>query len=253
MSYIKYNHHKSFIIKNTSNNSSAEFFLFTQSIVHPKNRQVFAIDIATNFNHNSKENINTEEFFNTISDDFFKELISIQVEELNINKEKINSKGIIASINCPFNLLSDNDFIKKIVSLSKVNIALEITDFKNGVITDSIKKSIEILKSKGHELWLDDFMSEDIPINVLHMLNWDRVKIDKTFIYQNLNNISIMSALHHHVSNNSLKAMIFKGIESDYQHDEISKLNCLCQGFLYRPPFTLGNISELSHKLENTF
>jgi len=244
MSYITTQHHNYITIKNVNNNSSAEFTLLAQSIVNPKNRTVFALEITTSFNHNSKSNINTEAFFNTISDDFVKNLILIQIKELNLSESKINSKKIIASINCPFSLLSDCAFIKQAVSLSKVRIAFEINNFKSTTITESTKTSIGLLKERGHELWLDNFMSEEMPINALHMLVWDRVKIDRTFIYQHMNNNSIISALYNFVSHSSLKNLIFEGIESDYQHDQVAKLNCLCQGFLYCKPFSLESIRE---------
>ena len=144
-------------------------------------------------------------------------------------------------------------FIKEAISLSKVRIAFEINNFKNSIITDNAKESIRLLKEQNHELWLDNFMSEDIPINVLHMLVWDRVKIDRTFIYQHMNNHSIVSALYHFVSKNSLKSLIFEGIESDYQHDRVARLNCLCQGFLYCKPFSLENIWEQQFELHPAF
>ncbi|QUM88119.1 EAL domain-containing protein [Moritella sp. 36] len=244
MSYIKIQNHNSVTIKNINNNSSADFTLLTQSIINPKNKQVFALEVTTSFNHNSKKNINTEEFFKTISDDFVKELILIQIEELNMCEYKLNSERIIASINCPFSLLFDSVFVKEVVSLSKVRFAFEICNFKSNTITDSAKRSIRILKSQGHELWLDNFMSEEIPIDALHILRWDRVKIDRTFIYKHMNNHSIVSALYHFVSKNSFKNLIFEGIESDYQHDQIAKLDCLCQGFLYCKPFSLENIQD---------
>ncbi|KXO14062.1 hypothetical protein AKG98_126 [Moritella sp. JT01] len=244
MSYIKVQNHNSVTIKNINNNSAADFTLLAQSIVNPKNKQVFALEITTSFNHNSKGNINTEEFFKTISGDFVKELILIQIEELNMSEYKLNSERIIASINCPFSLLSDSVFVKEVVSLSKVRFAFEICNFKSNTITDSAKRSIRILKSQGHELWLDNFMSEETPIDVLHILLWDRVKIDRTFIYKHMNNHSIVLALYHLVSKNSLNNLIFEGIESDYQHDRVAKLNCLCQGFLYCRSFNLESIRE---------
>ena len=253
MSYIQTQHHNAVTIKNIHNNSSAEFTLLAQPIVNPKNRELFAIEITTSFNHNSEKNINTEAFFSSISDDFVRKLILIQIEELNRSEYKINEKKIITSINCPFSLLSDYMFIKEAISLSKVRIAFEINNFKNSIITDNAKESIRLLKEQNHELWLDNFMSEDIPINVLHMLVWDRVKIDRTFIYQHMNNHSIVSALYHFVSKNSLKSLIFEGIESDYQHDRVARLNCLCQGFLYCKPFSLENIWEQQFELHPAF
>ncbi len=244
MSYIKTQNHNSVTIKNINNNSSADFTLLAQSIVDPKNKQVLALEITTSFNHDSKKNINTEAFFKTISDDFVKELIIIQIEELNMSEYKLNSERIIASINCPFSLLSDSVFVKEVVSLSKVRFAFEICNFTSNKITDSVKRSIRILKSQGHELWLDNFMSEETPIDVLHILFWDRVKVDRTFIYKHMNNHSIVSALYHFVSKNSFKNLIFEGIESDYQHDRVAKLNCLCQGFLYCRSFNLESIRE---------
>ncbi|QFI36526.1 EAL domain-containing protein [Moritella marina ATCC 15381] len=242
MPYIKTLHHNSVIIKNIENDSSAEFNLLAQSIVSPKNRKLFALEITSNFNHHSKNNVNIERFFDSIPDDFLKELMLIKIEALNKNESIINADNIIASIHCPFNLLSDNEFIKKIISLSKVRLAFEINSFIENTLNDNAKYSITLLKDQGHELWLDNFTSEDIPINVLKIIMWDRVKIDKTFMYKHMNNNSIFSALYDFVSNNSLKKLIFKGIESDYQHDRVTKLNCLCQGFLYCKPFNLESI-----------
>jgi len=160
----------------------------------------------------------------------------------NKNESIINHDNIIASIHCPFSLLSDNEFIKKIISLSKVKLAFEINNFIESTLNNDARHSVTLLKEQGHELWLDNFTSEDIPINILKMIMWDRVKIDKTFMYNHMNNNSIFSALYNFVSNNSLKSLIFKGIESDYQHDKLTKLNCLCQGFLYCKSFNLESI-----------
>ena len=94
MSYIQTQHHNAVTIKNIHNNSSAEFTLLAQPIVNPKNRELFAIEITTSFNHNSEKNINTEAFFSSISDDFVRKLILIQIEELNRSEYKINEKKL---------------------------------------------------------------------------------------------------------------------------------------------------------------
>lgn len=243
MFYTKIKNKNSFILKNNTNNSSAEFTLVAQPIVQPKSRNVIAIEVLTNLISSSDGTINAEDFFSDISNEFIKSLIMIQIEELNNIKIAINSKNIVASINIPFDLLSDIEFIKLIINKSQVKIALEVTNFKNSTLmTDSIKKSVSIIKEHGFELWLDDFTSEDIPSNALYLLKWDRVKIDKTFIYRHINNHSLISDLLSYISNFSFNSVVFEGIESDYQNDQISKFNVLCQGYLYSRPLRLSHM-----------
>ncbi|QUM84737.1 MULTISPECIES: EAL domain-containing protein [unclassified Moritella] len=243
MFYTKIKNKNSFILKNTTNNSSAEFYLVAQPIVQPKSRNVVAIEVLTNLISSSNGTIHAEDFFSDISNEFIKSLIMIQIEELNNIKIAINSKNIVASINIPFDLLSDIELIKSIINKSQVKIALEVTNFKNStVMTDNIKKSVSIIKEHGFELWLDDFTSEDIPSNALYLLKWDRVKIDKTFIYRHINNHSLISDLLNYISNFSFNSIVFEGIESDYQNDQISKFNCLCQGYLYSRPLRLSHM-----------
>jgi len=243
MFYTKIKNKNSFILKNNTNNSSAEFYLVAQPIVQPKSRNVIAIEVLTNLISSSNGTIHAEDFFSDISNEFIKSLIMIQIEELNNIKIAINSKNIVASINIPFDLLSDIELIKSIINKSQVKIALEVTNFKNStVMTDNIKKSVSIIKEHGFELWLDDFTSEDIPSNALYLLKWDRVKIDKTFIYRHINNHSLISDLLNYISNFSFNSIVFEGIESDYQNDQISKFNCLCQGYLYSRPLRLSHM-----------
>ncbi|QUM80474.1 EAL domain-containing protein [Moritella sp. 5] len=243
MFYTKIKNKNSFILKNNTNNSSAEFYLVAQPIVQPKSRNVIAIEVLTNLISSSNGTIHAEDFFSDISNEFIKSLIMIQIEELNNIKVAINSKNIVASINIPFDLLSDIEFIRLIINKSQVKVALEVTNFKNSTLmTDNIKKSVSIIKEHGFELWLDDFTSEDIPSNALYLLKWDRVKIDKTFIYRHINNHSLISDLLNYVSNFSFNSIVFEGIESDYQNDQISKFNCLCQGYLYSRPLRLSHM-----------
>ncbi|CCO44059.1 EAL domain-containing protein [Vibrio nigripulchritudo] len=204
----------------------AKFFL--QPIINPHTMKTVAFEFLTRFDY---KNVNIEDFFSVVSDDVAKRLLRRQVDEIN-RVSCMNS--YIFSLNVNARILADGPFINELVGSLNTRVAFELT---TEPASDSEKKrvlkSIKLLKELGHYIWLDDYLSESITDALLNLVNWDLVKIDKSVLYQHLEQPDEMFDVVCNASDFGRRYVIIEGVETGYQHDKLTGYKCLHQGFYY--------------------
>lgn len=218
-----------------------KFSIYFQSIVCPVTRLEYAYELLTRF---KDPDIDVECFFEHVDHDFKKMLLKTQANKIN---EICLSNRSLFTINCCSSVLSDYQFIKSVFSKLKKKVAVELTSMpKNKIESDRILKSMTELKTLGHQIWLDDYLSKAVPIHSLEYFNWDIVKIDKEFINKNINNQEEISRVISESSSFGRRRFVVEGIETSEQHKILLKYKGLCQGFYYGKPMRVGELLSVS-------
>jgi len=228
-------------VVDTLDGSKLKLSFYLQPISHPRTRKNYAFEFLTRF---ESQGVEIERFFKNTTTDFIKTIIKLQVNE--INKISMPSSTLF-TVNCCASTLADNEFVRLISSKLIRPIAIELTSMPE---TDSEWKralqSIIELKKHGHQIWLDDYLSEDIPQTALGFVDWDLVKIDKELIHQHIDNPDYMRDVVSEVSDFGRRKIVFEGVETEYQHKALLKYKGLHQGYFYGRPMESGNLLRVS-------
>lgn len=127
-------------------------------------------------------------------------------------------------------------------------ICLEITE--NALISDpaAAQRIIESLKNQGISLALDDFGTGFSSIRHLRMLPFDKLKIDRSFVF----NVDTDGSAHRLISAiirlaESLQlSVVAEGVESAAIRDTLNELGCTeAQGYLFGCPLSANETNEM--------
>ena len=157
------------------------------------------------------------------------------------------------SINLSRNYLDKNDFIERIeFIINKYEIPKELIEFEVTESTlvgnsEKLKENIDILKSRGYKILLDDFGVGYSSIKTISDINFDTLKIDKSFIdgigderWESIINYTI------HLSKSLNMNIIAEGIETKEQYQFLLKCNCdEFQGYYFNKPMNSNEFSRL--------
>lgn len=119
---------------------------------------------------------------------------------------------------------------------------------------EGIKSTIEILKNNGFKIAIDDFGIEYANLNMLEIVAFDIIKLDKYFA-DNISKSKINNEVIKFLSNITLltnKYFIIEGVEETYQIDEIKNIhhnNLYIQGYFYSKPLPLKELEKFTVKL----
>ena len=162
-------------------------------------------------------------------------------------------KDLIISVNISGKHLSDETLIDdvrkalEISQLSSSSLKLEITE---SIAMEHPEKTIEILKQLkklGIKLSIDDFGTGYSSLNYLHLLPFDTLKIDRSFVNdvgENGENSEILRTIISLAKNLSL-GVIAEGIETESQFSLLRSLECeYGQGYLMSKPLPQNVIEE---------
>ena len=129
------------------------------------------------------------------------------------------------------------------------HICLEITE---GVLLDNsetMRRQLSELKQLGFKIVLDDFGTGYSSLSYLHQYNFDRIKIDKSFI-QGLDGVMQSPAIVQAVialSHMSGADVVAEGVETPEQYEFLKEAGCdLIQGFYFFEPLPLTDLLELT-------
>ncbi|WP_038125425.1 EAL domain-containing protein [Vibrio nigripulchritudo] len=204
----------------------ARFFL--QPIIDPSSMKTIAFEFLTRFDC---KHINVEDFFSSVSDKVAKRLLMLQAEEAN----RLGCMNTyVFSLNVNASVLADESFIAELLDGLNTKVAFELTNTPaNDTEKKRVLKSIKMLRTLGHYIWLDDYLSEDIPESLLNLINWDLVKIDKSVLNRHLEHRDKMLDLVCDVSDFGRRYVIIEGVETSHHHEKLVGYKCLHQGFYY--------------------
>ena len=123
---------------------------------------------------------------------------------------------------------------------------VEITERDMATATGRFNEQLRNLRTRGYQLWLDDFGSGYSSLNVFSSFDIDLIKFDMELIQDldsrnglNRKIISAMVQIAHGMGIHTLA----EGVETPQQRDFLKEVGCeLSQGFLYRRPESLNTI-----------
>ncbi|EGQ9363315.1 EAL domain-containing protein, partial [Vibrio parahaemolyticus] len=209
-----------------------EFLL--QPIYFPKNGQTVYYEALSSVISDSGEHLNSEAFFETINDEFIKTVLLLQMEHF--SQSNSISQDILLNVN--LSSLKDDDFIESIIKRNKSNkYHIEVNEIDTPVRDVKILKNIKRLQKSGIYIILDDYYHEnEIAHLSLGVIDWDYIKIDKSFLLYNSGNDDCLKALIFVISPYCKNGLIIEGVETYFQNEFVKKYNLLAQGYYYSRP-----------------
>ncbi|XAM37653.1 Phytochrome-like protein cph2 [Terrisporobacter petrolearius] len=175
--------------------------------------------------------------------------------EMISNYKYYENKDFYISINLSFQELENDDFINKIIEIANKNnikngsICLEILENIHVKDLEGIEYTIEALKKNGFKIAIDDFGIEYANLNMLEIVEFDIIKLDKYFA-DNISKSKINNEVIKFLSNITLltnKYFIIEGVEEKYQIDEIKNIhhnNLYIQGYFYSKPLPIEELEK---------
>lgn len=157
------------------------------------------------------------------------------------------------SINLSRNYLDKIDFIDRLESMihaydiPKKYIEFEVTESSLVADGEKLKENIEILRSRGYKIHLDDFGVGYSSIKTISDINFDTLKIDKSFIdgigeerWESIVNYTI------HLAKSLNMKIVAEGIETKEQYEFLMDCNCdAFQGYFFHKPMNSNEFSNL--------
>ena len=140
------------------------------------------------------------------------------------------------------------EVIRKVLDVTKLKphlLELEITENMIMKNTGRTVKMIQILKSMGVKISIDDFGTGFSSLSYIKEFNTDSLKIDKSFVKdigKNTNGESIINAIIS-MAHSLEMIVVAEGVETEQQLEFLSSKNCNeVQGFLFSRPIRADEI-----------
>lgn len=226
-----------------------EFDVYYQNKVSIKANEVVGVEALARWNSKVLGFVSPSVFIPSIDKanltaKFSKLIIKKVLNDYPRLKEKFK-KDITVSINISPLFFFEKDFTKFVTDAVKSsgvnpnNVILEITEdiFINDF--DSIKKIISELRSFGIKISLDDFGTGYSSLNYLKNVDFDELKIDKSFIQGVLTderNSELLKAIDH-IARIYDYSVVAEGVETQEQLEKIINSNFdIVQGYIYSRP-----------------
>jgi EAL domain-containing protein (putative c-di-GMP-specific phosphodiesterase class I) len=232
------------IIKKGSTYAELDFLV--QPIVDTESSEIKYFEVLSRVSKHSGEQLNSEDFFSEIDDEFIK-LVSIH----QIYYFQRHGIGKEFSINLTMSTLLDEQFILSLLSFKKKNFILEINDVNHDVRCTILLNNIAKLQRSGIKIWLDDYYHEYNSANLTFgLITWDRIKIDKSVLHHNSDVSLLADSIYYVLQPYCKDGLIFEGIESSFQHNVVKGENILGQGYYYAYPDTLNSFEDNTFQLK---
>ncbi len=214
-------------------------FLF-QPILDLKTKKIKHLEVLSKVLSESGEVYHNEDFFSNADDEFIK-LVSLY--QLKYCSTKCIKTPL--TINLTLSCLKDYFFLKEIIDIDNITFGIEITEINCDFNCSKIKNSFSLLKRHNIDLFLDDYYHKNDSANLsLGFVDWDYIKIDKSFLFYNFDDFSSLNHLMNVISPYAKKGLILEGVETNIQHNAVKNLDVSVQGFYYSPPKSWDEINK---------
>ncbi|KJG24606.1 EAL domain-containing protein [Photobacterium angustum] len=215
-----------------------------QPITENCKSKVYAFECLSTVKIQSDITVDNEVFFCSHSTSIIKDICLQQIGHF---KSVYYDNVPLISYNMPISCLLDKYFVGKLLSNAKMPIALEITEFDIEVNQVSklltISENISRLQGKGMKLWFDDFYYNcSKHLFWLGLINWDVVKMDKSYIHTYYDSCHLSHFLKQLANENT--DVVLEGIESQYIYDLIKNHNVKLQGYYISYPKMQSELDE---------
>ena len=222
-----------------------QFEVYYQPQVSSSSGHIIGVEALLRWNHPDK-GLLSPLFFMTVAEetgiivelgDWVLEQAISEVKEWLDNGLDIERLGI----NFSNKQIEQGDFVDKIVKALKKHqfpgekLEIEITE---SMLMNNIEHTVEKLDELhrvGVHVAIDDFGTGYSSLSLLQKLPIHRLKIDRSFIHEMVENEdqSIIEAIAHMARGLKLE-MVAEGVEQEYQLDYLRNLDCpVVQGFIY--------------------
>ncbi len=246
------------------NKKNDNFILYYQPIVNSNNNEVVGFESLLRLKYKNNKILPPSCFIKDIKvSDMFVEMNLWILERVIYDYKVISNyncyknKDFYISINLSFEELENEYFVNKIIEIANENkikpgsICLEIVEKIGIKDLKNIKTTIKNLKNNGFKIAIDDFGIEYANLNILEIIEFDIIKLDKYFA-DNIVKSKINNEVIKFMSNITLitnKYFVIEGVEENYQIEEIKKIchnNIYIQGYFYSKPIPIEEIKEFT-------
>lgn len=166
-------------------------------------------------------------------------------------------ENLIMSVNISGKHFTEGSLVKDVVKalddskLSPFSLKLEITESTAMENAEQTIEVLEKLKKIGIQLSMDDFGTGYSSLSYLHRLQFDYLKIDRSFVYnvgENGENSEILQTIMSLAKNLKMR-VIAEGIETENQLLLLQNLGCdYGQGYLMSKPLQKDQMEKLLYK-----
>ncbi len=129
---------------------------------------------------------------------------------------------------------------------------MEINDFSLDENSDYqlIVNRLNKIQKNGIEIWLDDFShTSDEMVKTIGTINWDRIKIDRSYLTHNYIFTYDLKSLLNSLNPFTSKGFILEGVELEIHADFAKANNILSQGYYYSSPKVLDFINHCTEEI----
>jgi len=171
-------------------------------------------------------------------------------------KEKFGIEFVMSINVSPVQILQRDfvDIVKRVVRETDINteyMTLEITESLFLEATILLEDTIEQLHNMGIKLSLDDFGTGYASLTYLRQINFDNLKIDKTFvdgIFENIKDHKIIGTIVNLVHNLDM-TVIAEGVETRKQYEYLKEISAdIIQGYIFSTPLTMEDLVKFIKK-----
>jgi len=235
-----------------------EFIMYYQPIVDFKKEKIAKLEALARWNHPEKGILSPWYFINRIErmsivHEFAYMVIEAVFKDYNdfMRTRYCTNNPVSISINVSPQQLFDDEFttvlaqLMKRYSIPRGAINIEVTEsFFEGDFTRSLKVVQEI-KEAGCLISMDDFGTEYSTLSKLHTINFDEIKLDKSFVDNIMTSaisLSITKMLVE-ISEKNGYELVAEGVETEEQLRLLTDYGCnLFQGYYFYKPISKNDI-----------
>lgn len=254
--------HRQFIIDNLEQAiESQDIVPAYQPIIRSATGKVFAVEVLARWRDKTYGDITPDQFIPVCEEAHIIHLLDSHIIRMACRDwRRLVDDGhtpMCLSINVSrldFRLCDIVDIIDRAVVENRIPRSLVHIEITESVFTDApetLRHAMGAFKSKGYQLWMDDYGSGYSSLEALRTYSFDAVKLDKTFILNNTGETrsEVVTASTIDMSKQLGLQTVCEGVETTERADFLRDVGCdFQQGFLYaRPMF----FPELEAKLSS--
>ncbi|TRY31832.1 putative bifunctional diguanylate cyclase/phosphodiesterase [Aliiglaciecola sp. M165] len=168
-----------------------------------------------------------------------------------------HSPDASVSVNVSIIQLMDEDFIKildKALETSKLppeRLHLEITESMFADNKQRVRDQLDAIKSRKVQVSIDDFGTGYSSLSQLQMLNFDVIKIDRSFVQNMQSGGEAIIRATLFIANEFGSQTVAEGIESEHEAIKLSEMGVdFLQGFMFAKPMTNDDLRLWVEKQE---
>lgn len=227
----------------------AKIDTYFQKIVNIENNQVKYLEALARWHDLEVGFISPEHFFKIAREsnliDYLEEyLVRNAIQKFAILKRTVKYQDAKLALNLAPSTFLRSDFIYyiekylKTYQLDNHEICIEVSENTFVHNFETCNYFINSYKERGFEIAIDDFGREYSSLSILENINYDIIKIDRTFInnMSSVNNQAIIQMIIK-IAKYSHKEIIAEGVEKQIESEQLKLRNCyLQQGYLHHIP-----------------